>query len=1273
MMMKNIRNMGWTTVEFDRELQPIGFSGFDKRLFFGIEIENISGKPVSALLAEADDKNEKQIHFIIDSLRRARQEKRSVYLEYTSTLPTLEKVRVTGHAACGDEKSVYLQVMEVNEDDLLRSREVDRTVAVDRESHALFQTIYGNLPVGMELYDRSGSLIEINEVGMKMMGVRKKSDILGLNIFENPNMPDAMKERLQAGEHVRFTIAYDFDLAKERYYPTAFSGVRYFEIAVSVVRNEEGGIDKYLFIAQDMTERTLLQNRYEKLYNQKETLLEALPVGVELYDAAGNMIFMNDATSRIFGMDKEAYIRKRINIFENPNLPIKVRDAIRNREKVQAQIEYSFDLVRASGYYETSLSKSVCHVACNGSTVLNAYGEMQGYDFIMEDVTEAVHAEEMLRQSKKKTELAMQAAEIMLWELDTRSGLFFSENNMMENGEQPEHCTMEYYKNFIHPDDWETTQGIYAEQLEGLDKNHWFNIRMKLTGYPEWQYCTINASPYEKDENGKVVKYVGFCKNNTGLQRRKMLQENILNNIPLPIHIEDVEDDFRYVFCNAESQRLFGTREGETIYSILDEKQARRMQKSDLKVFTTGEPYFGVERIVLKDGRSYDMIVRKTVIYDGSKRLLLNVRWDQSLQNDLKRRARVLSISMEVMNAYSWFYEPSKDKVSFGEGFDKIGRDPSEIDSLEKFVGYIHPDDRQAFIGFAHAILQEDDPEACVQYRIALKEDGVYEWWETRGVLETSVLNDTSYKYVCGMAINIESHKQTELTLLKNKEELNQLVRQNELVLNNTNSGLAYITPDYVVQWENISVVSVGLPHGAYRQGELCYKSAYNRTSPCGECVLQRAMKSRQMERVKFFLDDRRAVEVFATPVFKDDGELDGIVIRVDDISDRERMIEELRQAKLRAEQSDKLKSSFLANMSHEIRTPLNAIVGFSGLLVNSEERADREEYMQIIKTNNELLLKLINDILDLSKYEAGAMELKYEEFDFSEYFNNMAVSMKQRVTNPNVRFFVENPYDRCRVYLDKNRIAQVMTNYVTNAIKYTPKGFIEMGYELVEGGIRLYVKDSGIGIQDAKKNKVFHRFEKLDEFAQGTGLGLSICKAITESMGGSVGFESRYNEGSLFWAFMPCKVEEAGLPAKETETLVPENDVVRPVTGKEGDKERRQTILVAEDISSNYLLVSAMLGKQYHLLHAVNGREALELLKTHPVDLLLMDMKMPEMDGLTATKEIRKFNATIPIIALSANAFESDKLAALEAGCNDYLVKPVDKVKLMSVLEKYR
>ena len=508
--------------------------------------------------------------------------------------------------------------------------------------------------------------------------------------------------------------------------------------------------------------------------------------------------------------------------------------------------------------------------------------------------------------------------------------------------------------------------------------------------------------------------------------------------------------------------------------------------------------------------------------------------------------------------------------------------------------------------------------------------------------------------------------------MLKNKEKLKRLIRQNELVLNNTNSGLAYITKDYVVQWENVSVCSSSLSFEAYKRGECCYKSAHNRSSRCYKCVLGKVLASRQMEKIKFHSENNRIVEVLATPVFGEGEEIDGIVIRVDDITDRERMIEELRQAKLLAEQSDKLKSAFLANMSHEIRTPLNAIVGFSDLLMNSEEQADREEYMQIINTNNELLLKLINDILDLSKLESGSVELKYEDFDLAEYFNGMASSMKQRIVNPEVRLVTINPYDVCLVKLDRNRVAQVMTNYVTNAIKYTPKGSIEMGYEVMDTGIRLYVKDTGIGIPEEKKNKVFHRFEKLDEFAQGTGLGLSICKAITESMGGSVGFESKYHEGSLFWAIIPCNPEVK--TGREPERHIgPSIDEENMTYGRNLNAALdRKTILIAEDISSNYLLLSVMLCKHYNLLHAMNGQQAVEMAKNYRIDLLLMDMKMPVMDGLTATVEIRKFNKELPIVALTAHAFDSDKAAALEAGCNDYLAKPVDKARLMSVLRKY-
>ena len=1003
-----------------------------------------------------------------------------------------------------------------------------------KESYVLLQTIYDNLPVGLELYDSEGNLTEINHAGMAMMGVTDKKNMLGINIFQNPNIPDDMKDRLRQGENVRFTVGYDFSLAREKYYPTTHTGVRHLEITVSVVKQNNGGIDKYIFVAQD--------------------------------------------------------------------------------------------------------------------------------------VTTTVQVEKELRQNKQKTELAMKASGFALWEFDTLKQVFLAENEPLNNYDKTRPLDLEAYYANMHEADLPQAHRAGRLMLEGRDEPFTIDVRLRFPGKSEWQYCTVNGVPYEKDATGKVVKYVGFRKDNTELEKRKQLQEKILNNIPLPIHIKDVEDNFRYVFCNEESQRMFDTHEGETVYNIIDQQQGKQMQKTDLEVFTTGKPYLGLERITLKDGRVYDTIVRKNIIYDGDKRLLLNIRWDQSLQNELKRRAKVLSISMEAMDAYTWFFEPQKGRVSFGEGFDKIGRDASEVNSLEKFLACIHPDDRELFAGTLEEVGHHDSGEWKVEYRIDLRGNGVYEWWETRGVLETSILNDAPYQYVSGMSINIEAHKQAELTLLKNKEELDKLIRQNELVLNNTNSGLAYIDKDYIVQWENISMCSASLSYEAYKKGVHCYESAHNRRTPCENCVMQRAMQSRQMEQIQFRLSNKRAIEVLATPVFNDGHTLDGIVIRVDDITERERMIEELRQAKLLAEQSDKLKSAFLANMSHEIRTPLNAIVGFSDLLMTTEDKDEREEYMHIIHTNNELLLKLISDILDLSKLEAGSVELKYEDFNLSEYFNDLASSMKQRVTNPNVRLIAVNPYRTCRVKSDKNRIAQVITNYVTNAIKYTPKGFIEMGYEQVDEGIRLYVKDSGIGIAEEKKVKVFHRFEKLDEFAQGTGLGLSICKAITEAMGGSVGFESTYGEGSQFWAILPCDPEILDATPEEARTVAARHalDETPAFSAK------RPTILIAEDITSNFLLISALLRRHFNVLHALNGREAVEMAKNNPPDLILMDMKMPEMDGLTATAEIRKFRPNLPIVALTAHAFESDKTAALRAGCNEYLVKPIDKAHLMAVLRKF-
>ena len=379
-----------------------------------------------------------------------------------------------------------------------------------------------------------------------------------------------------------------------------------------------------------------------------------------------------------------------------------------------------------------------------------------------------------------------------------------------------------------------------------------------------------------------------------------------------------------------------------------------------------------------------------------------------------------------------------------------------------------------------------------------------------------------------------------------------------------------------------------------------------------------------------------------------------------------------LSEAMEKAEQANQLKSAFLANMSHEIRTPLNAIVGFSDLLMVTEDQEEKEEFIQIINANNELLLKLINDILDLSKIEAGSVELKYEDFDLAVYFNELAASMHRRVVNPQVRLVPVNPYETCTVRLDKNRLAQILTNFVTNAIKYTSKGTIEMGYEKIDGDIRLYVRDTGIGIPEDKKDKVFHRFEKLDEFAQGTGLGLSICKAIVEACRGEIGFESEFDKGSLFWAVLPCQFDSVDSEPTSSRRNNEKDADNESILDSEETKKVPKRVLVVEDIQSNFFLVSSILKNKCQLLHAPNGLEAVEIVRTQPVDLVLMDMKMPVMDGRTATSEIRKFNAEIPIIALTAHAFDADRVAALKAGCDDYLVKPINGAKLMQTLKEY-
>jgi putative uncharacterized protein (fragment) len=345
--------------------------------------------------------------------------------------------------------------------------------------------------------------------------------------------------------------------------------------------------------------------------------------------------------------------------------------------------------------------------------------------------------------------------------------------------------------------------------------------------------------------------------------------------------------------------------------------------------------------------------------------------------------------------------------------------------------------------------------------------------------------------------------------------------------------------------------------------------------------------------------------------------------------------------------------------MSHEIRTPLNAIVGFSGILASTseEEELERKEYVQIIENNNNLLLQLINDILDISKIEAGTLDFIYSSVDVNELFFSIEDSSKLKNTNENVRIFYNQQMPECCINTDKNRLTQVVTNMINNAMKFTQEGSIEFGYyPKNKDFLYFYVTDTGCGIPEDKLYNVFGRFVKLNNFAQGTGLGLSICETIVKTMGGEIGVSSKLDEGTTFWFTLPyAQTSKIVHTTKDIENA-------RLISEKE-----KFVIMVAEDNESNYKLFESMLKKHYTLIHAWNGEEAVELFKEQNPHLILMDINMPKMDGYEAARLIHEIAPQTPIIAVTAFAYAEDEQRIIENGFDAYITKPIQPKKLQS------
>ena len=382
--------------------------------------------------------------------------------------------------------------------------------------------------------------------------------------------------------------------------------------------------------------------------------------------------------------------------------------------------------------------------------------------------------------------------------------------------------------------------------------------------------------------------------------------------------------------------------------------------------------------------------------------------------------------------------------------------------------------------------------------------------------------------------------------------------------------------------------------------------------------------------------------------------------------------LKEYEEKAAKAEKASRMKSLFLANMSHEIRTPLNAIEGFSRVIAETESSEERMKYLEIIESNNNRLTSLINEILDLSRVESGEIAIKKSPVNLEILCDSIKQLFKFRCPET-VQLDWERPNLPITMTTDENRLTQVFSNLISNALKHTPKGSITYGYNVIEDGqkIAFYVKDTGSGIDPEFIDHIFDTYASKDaEQQKGYGLGLTLCRIIIEKMGGHIGVKSEVGKGSTFTFTLPFHGNIGGL-ATSNRTSTSTNVRTLRVSNR-ADESNLKTILVAEDEESNFELVRIVLQKRYRLIRAHNGIEAVTLNEDEHPDLILMDIRMPDMNGLDATRIIKEVNPDTPVIALSAYAFEENIREAKAAGCDEFMAKPFKVEDLIEICARY-
>jgi len=1037
-------------------------------------------------------------------------------------------------------------------------------------------------------------------------------------------------------------------------------------------------------IQKELLRREKAQKELSIREEQLSLSMKAAKAGSWSWNLITNEVIWDDRMQEIFGYKPGTFE----GTFESWKRVVHPDDLMQAEQKtleaVKSGSEYNFEyrlnIEEEANFWRTVSAKALVLSNDKGERV-----RMVGFCI---DVTEEKKVLESLHKSEERYNLAMKASTdgVFDWDLVTNE-IYYSPGWKSMLGYTDDELPNDFsiWENLTGPEDvqksWEMQQELINKQRDRFE----VEFKMKHKGGHWIDILSRAEAVFDKDD--KAIRIIGT---HVDITQRKKNEENIKKSQSLLQQAEEISNQgawewdigkdkwtFTENWLRIHGYQLSGIKR-EELMTIAYPEDVPRIEKAFQDALNGSARYDLEHRIIRQtDGQvRYVKAVGDFILNDSGNRVKMygitrDITDKKHTEHLLEEHVAQLKFAQQSAGAGLWDWDMKTNKIVWSpELFKLFGLDPEQTDtSFETWDNCMHPDDKDSAYEKLNISIK-DHTQLNNEYRV-VHPDGKIIWVNAIG--NTSYDEEGNPIRNAGICIDISKRKQIEYELIHVTEKALENEEKYRLLHENAGLGIGYFNPDgTVISFNSIASRNMnGVPK------DFAGKSIFDLyPKESADFYFARLQKAAKSDDIEVYEDDvqlptqKKWFLSTYTRIVNSKSEVLGIQIISQDITNIKESEVELKRAKDKAEESDRLKSAFLANMSHEIRTPMNGILGFISLLNDPNLNTEQTNtYSQIINNSGRRLLNTINDIINISKIEAGEVSISQEETSLSNLLEEVSSFHLPEAIQKGLCLTYETipTDDQTIVLTDNHKLVGILSNLVKNAIKYTEKGTIHFGYELKNDIIEFYVEDTGIGIPKNRIQAIFNRFEQADiedkKALEGSGLGLAIAKAYVEMLGGTIGVKSEVGKGSIFL----FKIPNIKILEKETEEIPIqlENDTSRV-------KQLNLLIVEDEDVSSQ-LLLAYFNDTIDNIIIVKNGEEAIEACKQNPkIDVVLMDIKMPIMDGYTATREIRKFNKELIIIAQTAYALPGDEEKAIRAGCNDYITKPISKDRLINVINNH-